>query len=279
MKIHLLTDTGSDFEKEYLNDEGIDQVEISVYFKEEKFNQRKQDHKNRFYQKLVNSNTFPTTSQASPNDFLEYFQEVKDKNEAIIAILISSELSGTYQAANLAKQMIDYEQIYIIDSKTASIGQMILVEYANRAIKEGCSLQEIISKLKKIRENIVLTAIVDNLEYLYRGGRLSKAEKFVSNLLNIKPILELKSPGVIGLAGKAMNLNGAINKMIKEIELDEFDKEFGMYLFYTYEFEGLRKIEQKLKIKEHKLVQMGPTIGAHVGPEAYGVAYVKKNKQ
>lgn len=235
-----------------------------------------------FYEKLIESDRLPHTSQATPADFDKIFKEVTDSGETAVVITLSSTLSGTYQSAMIAAE--DYkDKIYVVDSKSAAIGTGILAELALRYVDEGISSTEIAEKLIQDRENICLIAMLDTLEYLKRGGRISKATAFAGGLLSIKPVISLKN-GEINILGKARGSKQANNLLISEINAaGEVDFDKPVLLGYTGLSDTLLKkyVEDSSGLWKHQKEKLnttcvGSVIGTHAGPGAIAVAFFKK---
>ena len=234
-----------------------------------------------FYDMLANTTSFPKTSQPSPQTIVDVFEDVKAKGDSCIAIMLSGGLSGTYQSAVLAKQIVDYDKIYVIDSKTTSYGIKILVDFALTLEKEGKTVEEIVEKLEKLKKRITIYAGPDTLEYLSRGGRLSKAAEVIGNMVNIKPIINLDEEGKIQVPSKCLGVVKAIRYMVDKVLKDEVDTNHGFYTAYTSGIENVEKLEKKLAKEGIEIAgraQVGPTIGSHLGPNAYAMIFVRKKK-
>ena len=234
-----------------------------------------------FYDVLTNTSSFPKTSQPSPQALVDIFEDAKAKGETVIAIMLSGGLSGTYQSAILAKQIVDYDKIYVIDSKTTSYGVKILVDYVFTLEKEGKTVEEIVEKVEKIKRRITIYAGLDTLEYLSRGGRLSKAAEVIGNMVNIKPIITLDEVGKIQVPTKCLGVVKAIRYMVDKVLKDEIDINHAFYTAYTSGIENVEKLEKKLGkegIHVDGRAQVGPTIGSHLGPNSYALIFVRKKK-
>ena len=232
-----------------------------------------------FYDLLTSTKEFPRTSQPSPDSFVKYFEEVKENGDELIYFAISSSLSGTYQGATIAKGIVDYDGIYIIDTKNVSRMIGILAKYAKKRFDEGISVKEIVNECEKIKTRIKVFAGVDTLEYLYKGGRLSKASATVGTLVNIKPIVTITSEGKVEATGKCIGVPRAIQYIIDRIKSFEIDENFPVCTLYTCGEENCTKLEEKistLNINVEERQQIGSAIGAHVGPGVYGIYFVSK---
>lgn len=230
-----------------------------------------------FYRILANTGDFPQTSQPAPTAFIESFQAAKEAGDELIYFSISSVLSGTYQSANIAKAMVEYDGIYIVDTLSASHMVGMMAEYAKRWAEEGVSAKEIVARCEALKGRIRVLAGVDTLEYLKRGGRIGKAAALVGSLANIKPLIAVVDGGVEPLA-KALGFGRAIQTLTEKIKAYEIDPAYPVCSLYTYGEENVEKLEEKLQeagIQVQDRKQVGPTIGTHVGPGVYGLFFVE----
>lgn len=277
--IRILVDSASDFELEELKGKHMEFVPITINFDGKDYRDGFDLKKDQLYEMLEDSDLFPKTSQPSPAEFIDIFRKVKENGDAIICIMISSALSGTYQSAVLAKNMVDYDQIYIIDSLNAAVGIRILVEYAWKLREKGLPAKEIADKAEELKSRIRIMAGVDTLEYLCRGGRLSRTAAAIGELANLKPIVFLSPEGKVEVLGKCLGRLKACSFLLKKAEEYSIDTDFPFYTIYSYGTENIEKMEEKLEKASHNLtgrIQIGATIGAHVGPGAFGFAFVEK---
>ena len=213
MKTRIIVDSTADLLPEYKS--RVNVVPLMVRFDDEEFIDGVTiDHKT-FYEKLVESDILPTTSQANPDAFMTEFEKVKEAGESAVVITLSSKFSGTYQSAMIAAE--DYENIYVVDSTSVAIGTGILVELALKLLDEGLDAKEIAERLEEEKKNIVIVALVDTLEYLKKGGRISKTVAFAGTVLNIKPVLSVID-GEIDMLGKARGSKMGNNLLVQEIE-------------------------------------------------------------
>lgn len=262
--------------------ERMDVVPLTIRFGEEEFIDGVTiDHK-MFYEKLIESDVIPTTSQATPTAFVPYFEKIKEDGDSAVVITLSSKLSGTYQSACIAAE--GYDNIYVVDSGNVAIGAGVLVEYALELLDAGMSAEEIVNKLEAKKDDVVLVALLDTLEYLKKGGRISAAVAFAGGVLNIKPVVSVDK-GEIVMLGKARGSKQANNLLVQEIEkAGGVDFERPVLLGYTGLSDMLLKkyIEDSKSLWAHakselSITVIGSTIGTHVGPGAVAVAFFKKN--
>lgn len=256
-------------------------VPLTVHFGEEEFIDGVTiDHK-AFYEKLVETDVHPTTSQAAPAAFAQEYEKAKTAGESAVVLTLSSGFSGTYQSAMIAAG--DYENIHVVDCGSVAIGGGILAERALQLVGEGLSAEAIAQRLEEEKGKIVIVALVDTLEYLKRGGRISKTVAFAGTLLNIKPVLAVIS-GQIHMLGKARGSKQGNNLLVQEIEkAGGVDFSMPVLLGYTGLSDALlQKYMEDSKflwegnLENIRYTTIGSVIGTHVGPGAVAVAFFKK---
>jgi DegV family protein with EDD domain len=235
------------------------------------------DHKT-FYEKLAQSEALPTTSQGTPSAFEAEYEKAKQAGESAVVITLAAKLSGTYQSAVIAAE--DYENIYVVESGNVAMGGGVLVELAVRYMDEGLSAKEIAEKLEEAKQKIVILALVDTLEYLKKGGRISKTVAFAGAVLNIKPLISV-TDGEIHMVGKARGAKQGTNMLVQEIEkAGGIDRTKPVLLGYS----GLSDAAVVKFIEDTKDIwgqgldpirhtSLGSVIGTHVGPGAVAIAF------
>ena len=279
MKTRIIVDSTADLMPEFKS--RVHTVPLTVNFGDEEYIDGVTiDHKT-FYEKLIESDILPTTSQATPDAFMKEFEKAKESDEAAVVITLASKFSGTYQSATIAAE--DYDNVYIVDSSSAAMGSGILVELAFRLLDEGKSAEEIVKTLEEEKKKIIIVALVDTLEYLKKGGRISKAVAFAGGVLNIKPVLSVVD-GEINMLGKARGSKMGNNLLVEEInKAGGIDFSKPVLLGYSGISDALLKkyIEDSRHIWEGNLDEVryttvGSVIGTHAGPGAVVVAFFKK---
>lgn len=279
MKTRIIVDSTSDLMPEVKKQVHV--VPLTVHFGDEEFIDGVTiDHK-QFYEKLIEMDVHPSTSQATPAAFEEEYKKAKQAGESAVVITISSKLSGTYQSAVIATE--DYENIYVVDSTNVTIGASILVELALRLAAQGLEAVEIAKTLEEEKKKIVLVALVDTLEYLKKGGRVSKTVAAFGTVLNIKPVLSVVD-GEIQMLGKARGSKMGNNLLVQEINKAggvDFSKPFllgysglsdAMLLKYIADSKHL----WEESVSEVRYTTVGSVIGTHAGPGAVAVAFFRK---
>ena len=209
---------------------------------------------------------------------MEHFEKVKESGDELICFCVSSGCSGTYQSACMAKELVEYDKIYLIDTLGATHMIGVLVEYAARLRSEGCGAHKIVEAVEQLKPRVKILAGLDTLEYLRRGGRMGGAAAFVGSMAQIKPVLTVVQ-GVVEVQSKAIGKGRAIQQIVeKTLELQP-DPEFPVWGLYSYGEENCQILEIKLQdagISVSDRRQIGSTIGAHTGPGVYGVIFVTK---
>lgn len=279
MKTRIIVDSTADLLPEIK--ERVHTVPLTLNFSKEEFIDGVTIDKKTFYQKLVESDVIPTTSQATPADFAREFKKAEENGEAAVVITLASKLSGTYQSAVIAAQ--DYKNIYVVDSGSVAIGSGILTEMALTLKDKGVDAQRIAEKLNEEKEKIIIVALIDTLEYLKKGGRVSSAVAFAGGILNIKPVISLTN-GEINMLGKARGSKQGNNLLVQEIEkAGGIDFSKPILLGYTGLSDMLlnKYIEDSRYIWEKGLENVrytcvGSIIGTHAGPGAIAVAFFKQ---
>ena len=279
MKPRIVVDSTADILPEYLNQ--IHTVPLTVSFGDEEYIDGVTIDHRTFYQKLIETDAMPSTSQASPAAFAEQYDQAAAADEEVVVITISSKLSGTYQSAMIAAA--GRSSVYIVDSENASVGCGILVGLALRYLRDGMTASAIAEKLQEDKKKIVVIALLDTLEYLKRGGRISKAAAFAGGLLNIKPVISI-ADGEIQLLGKARGSKMGNNLLVQQIQkVGGIDFAKPVLLGYT----GLSDVLLQKYIEDSsylwsasldavRYVSIGSVIGAHAGPGAIAVAFFRK---
>lgn len=280
MNVRIIVDSSTDVAEAYLN--RIQVVPLTLRFGEEEYYDGVTIHKEEFYRRLVESDELPTTSQATPASFDRVFREVAANGDSAVVICLSSKLSGTYQSACIAAE--SYDNIYVVDSQSVAIGTGVLAQYAVDCADAGISAREIAQKLEKKKADVTVIALLDTLEYLKKGGRISKTVAFAGGVLNIKPVVTVQD-GVVALIGKARGSRNGNNLLVEKInQSGGVDFSLPVLLGYTGLNSALldKYVEDSRGLWAEELDAIPKTllcsiIGTHVGPGAVAVAFFRKN--
>ncbi len=282
MSVRIIIDSASDLTKEQSDALGLDFLPLKTIFGEEEYLDGINLSHRQFYEKLIEGDCLPTTSQISPHDFEQIYEDVKKKGDSAVVITLSSKLSGTFQSANIA--LDDYEDcITIVDSENVCLGEQILVMYACRLRDEGASATEIANALNQRKKDVRVLALLDTLEYLKRGGRISKTAALAGNLLSIKPVIAIVD-GEVAVLGKARGSKNGCNMLREEIsKCNGIDFSMPLCLGFT----GLDDTLLQKYIKDNAdlweshieklpISSIGSTIGTHTGPGGICVSFFSK---
>lgn len=283
MKLRLITDSASDLVPPYRP--GLTVLPLTVLFGERAYQDGVDlDHK-QFYELLIESDALPTTSQPTPAQFEDAFRTAVEAGETVVCVTLSSKLSGTYQSACIAAGEFSPGQVYVVDSLNVSIGEAILIQRAFQLADRGLDAPAMVRALEKERCQVRLVALLDTLEYLKRGGRLSASAALVGGLLGIKPVIAVED-GEVKVLGKARGSKNGSNLLIQEIGKAggiDFDRPY--CLGYTGLSDDIlqKYIADSKELWEGKADQLpistiGGAIGTHVGPGAIGVAFFQPDE-
>lgn len=279
--IRFIIDSTADFTAEEAETLGITIVPLMVNFGANQYRDGIDLSAEDFFEMLAKAETLPTTSQPSPDVFLQHFNAARDAGDSVICITIAGALSGTYQSAQIAKAESGYDDIHIVDSCSATLAEGMLLRRALVRRDEGLSAEEIVIDLEEARSHLYLFAVVDTLTYLRKGGRLSSAAAFAGGLLGIKPVVTLDLEGNVSLAGKARGLPGAYVSIFKMIEATGgIDEKWPVIVGYTGNRASaepfVRYVSQNLHLQKPLINAIGTVIGTHAGPGARGIAFFSK---
>ncbi len=278
MAIHVFTDSASDIVGN--QNPNLTVLPITITFDGTEYKDGVTLSHTQFYEKLIESDNLPTTSQISPYDFEQAIRPYVEQGDDVVIVTMSSKLSGTFQSANIAADEFE-GHAFVVDSKNVSVGEHVVVEQALRLIEQGKSASEIARICTNLADNVHIIALLDTLEYLKKGGRISKVEAFAGNMLSIKPVVGVVD-GEVKVLGKARGSkqgNNLIAQKISETAGIDFDMPY--YLGYTGLSDALlmKYIKDNAGLWEHgadslDVTTIGGTIGTHVGPGAIAVAFV-----
>ena len=282
MGVSIVADSASDVSQETAAKWGITIMPLKIRFGDEEFLDGKTLTNQRFYERLIESDELPKTSQISPADYEEVFREAVDKGDEVVCLTISSGVSGTVQSANIAAGEFE-GKIHVVDSMQFCISYYILVEYAVRLRNQGKSAKEIADEIERVREKATVLSVFDTLEYLKAGGRLSSTAAFVGEILSIKPVITITN-GIVDVIGNARGSKKGNNMLISRVkELGGIDYSMPHCAGYTgLSDDLLQKYLEDSKdlyegdIKDIPIISVGATIGTYAGPGAIAVAFFPK---
>lgn len=283
MGVRIIVDSACDILQDEAREKELQILPLRTAFGDTEYRDGYDLTHEEFFEKLIESDVLPTTSQIAPYEYEKAFEQVREAGDTAVCITLSSGLSGCCQSARIAAA--DYADcVWVVDSENASLGQQILVYYAVSLRDAGKSAQEIAALLDEKKKNIRLIALLDTLEYLKKGGRISSAVALAGSLLSIKPVIALQD-GAVAMLGKARgskNGNNMLNKLIQESGGVDFS------MPYTLAYSGLsdhllRKYVSdsetlwKGAVETLPVTTIGSAIGTHIGPGAIGAAFFVKD--
>ena len=277
MSVKFVIDSASDVLPEEAAALGAVHLPLKVIFGETEYADAVTLSHREFYEKLTADKVFPSTSQLTPGEFADCYEPLVEAGHSVVVITVSSKLSGTYQSAMIAAS--EYPgKVFVVDSLSAAIGERILLERGLQLAQQGLSAREIAETLGAEKSRVRVLAVIDTLEYLKKGGRISAATALAGGLLSIKPAIEIRD-GEVAMAGKARGFQQSCALLKNNIEqYGGVNFEMPVALVYANTDDSLRSFIAaapelwggRAKLPCHSL---GCVIGAHVGPGAFGIAF------
>ncbi len=282
MAIRLVIDSGSDILPAEATSMNITHIPMSVYFGDREYKDAVTLSHAEFYEKLADSSQLPTTSQITPAAYEDVFADLTANGDTVLVITISSALSGTYQSACIAADSFP-GLVHVVDSLNVCVGTRILVERAKELIDRGYDIETITAMLNREKKQVRVMAVLDTLEYLKKGGRISAAVALAGNLLSIKPVVAVED-GAVVMAGKARGSKNSCNLLRTMIEKGkgiDFMRPYNVAYSGLSDTGVLTYLEDhadlwKTEVKEIIPTTVGCTIGTHVGPGAIAVGFFEK---
>ncbi len=279
MSIKIITDSSSDISQEEAKELGITVIPLTLMIDEKNYEDGVTITKDEFYDLLINQKKYPKTSQPTPGVFKNLFKEAKENHDSVLVLPISSGMSGTYNSAQMAKELVEYDDIHIIDTETTIGGLRILVHEALKMVKEEKTIDEIVDTLEKLKKRIVLIAIMDTLEYLYKGGRLSGISATIGSVLNLKPLITFIN-GKVEVINKPFGRLRATHNFIRHLKSKPLDPNYLVTYHYSYNQHNLDDLIETLK-KENLYcdgpkINLSPVVGCHIGDNCVAMMYIEK---
>ena len=279
MAVQIITDSTCDIAREDQEHMKIKVVPLTVNFTDASYADGVDITNEQFFEKLDTCKSLPTTSQVSPQAFIDVFTSCLDAGDEIVGIFISGDISGTYQAACVAKDTLGSDKIHLVDSRNATLALALLVSEAVKSRDAGASALEIAGLVNALTPKVRLMAMMGTLKYLHMGGRLSLAQTVIGEALGIKPLASIID-GKVTAIGKARGLSAAFKTILHKVMDDLPDKRYGFTFAHACAPEVLDKLieylKEPLQLKEWVYCNIGSIIGTHTGKGAVGFAYVAK---
>lgn len=279
MSVRIIADSASDVSQELAKEWNITILPLTVRFGEEEYYDGVTLSNDGFYEKLIETDEFPKTSQIAPFRYEEAFQEARDAGDEVVCLALSSALSGSYQSACIAAEEFE-DTVHVVDTQEVCVGYYILVAEAVRLRNRGKSAAEIAEALRKLVSKVHVIAVFDTLEYLKKGGRISGAAATVGSMLSIKPVISIVD-GEVAVLGKARgskNGNNMLREYVKQAGGINWD--YPVCLAYS----GLSDVLLQKYIadsnelyegheEEFRITHVGATIGTYAGAGAIALAF------
>jgi DegV family protein with EDD domain len=280
MVVKIVTDTLSDITGDLTSEIGVTVVPLYVRFGETLYRDRVEISTDEFYRRLINEGAFPSTTQPTPNDFLEVYKKLSKETDEILVIVVSSKLSGTYQSAIQARELLKREcRIEVVDSLSVAMGEGLLVIDAARAVKEGAKLDEVTAMTRKAVSRSHLIAYFDTLKYLARGGRIGKAQGLLGSMLSVKPLLTIRE-GEMAPLTRVRSFSAGLDHVYSMVAAYPNIKLLAVE--HSTSLENANKMVEKLssifpKEKIYRSV-ISPVVGTYAGPDAMAISFLEAEK-
>lgn len=277
--IHIITDSTCDLSREDQARFNIQVIPLTVQFSGVSYLDGVELTNEQFYNKLDNCLKLPTTSQVPPQAFIDAFRKHLDKDDEVIGVFISSGISGTYNSACVAKDILKSDRLFIVDSRSATMGLALLVSEAAKCRDAGFSAVEITEHITLLAEKIRFLAVINTLKYLRMGGRVSAATFVIGEALGVKPIVSIIN-GAIQSVGKARGMQAALKELLQKVLQDLPDLQYDVAFSHSCAPDEVNKavayLKRPLNLVNWLICNCGSVIGTYAGRGAVGFAYFAK---
>ncbi|MEG2038120.1 MAG: DegV family protein [Oscillospiraceae bacterium] len=283
MAIRIITDSTGDISAADGKALGIDIIPLSVVFGDKIYRDGIDLTDPQFFDMLAKAEKLPTTTQAPPSAFEGIFRKYVEQGDEIIGIFVSSKISGTFQSAVIAKGLVGSDNIYLVDSKSATLGMGMLVYEAVYQVRRGISAKEVAANIAALTDRVRFYAIVDTLKYLKMGGRVSSAAAAIGGILGIKPIV-IMSDGRLMPAGKVKGIKAGYEHVTKQVIAEPYDPDYSVAFAHSNSPKLMDDLityvnlhlPQPIPVNKIITGDIGCIIGTHCGPNCTGLAYIAK---
>lgn len=275
-KIKIITDSTCDLSREVVEKYDVEVIPLLVNFGEESYLDGPEMNFEGLINKIEETGVFPTTAQVIPQRFFEIYKKYLDEGYKIISLHLSSKMSGTYQSACIAKNMLDTDDIFVIDSMNVTTGLGSLVIYASRMVEKGMEIEEVVKEIENAKPHVKSMLVFNSLDHLVKGGRLSKTAGFIGNMLGIKPMLCVKD-GEMAVVDKVRGSKKALKNIVEYLEKLDV-KEENPVILLNAQGEDIDILREKLKEKNVEIIEceVGCVVGTHSGPNACGIFFIER---
>lgn len=277
--IRIITDSLCDLTMEHAEKLNIDILPLTVRFGEQDYKCGIELSNEEFYEKLETSSDNPSTAAVNPYEFEEKFKSYIDNGDDVVAILFSKHMSATYQSASIAAGNVDSDRLHLIDCENGAMGQALLIETAVAMRDKGLSADEISEKITELLPKTKTYIVIDTMEYLKRGGRISKSAALIGGLMKLHPVLQVVADGakpVDKVKGKKSCNAWLINKLLE----NPADTSYQLVIGHSNAPERAEAFKEQLReagiTNDIFITCIGPIVGTHIGPNCLGIGYIEK---
>ena len=277
--IRIITDSLCDLTMEHAEKLNIDILPLTVRFGEQDYKCGIELSNEEFYEKLETSSDNPSTAAVNPYEFEEKFKSYIDNGDDVVAILFSKHMSATYQSASIAAGNVDSDRLHLIDCENGAMGQSLLIETAVAMRDKGLSADEISEKITELLPKTKTYIVIDTMEYLKRGGRISKSAALIGGLMKLHPVLQVVADGakpVDKVKGKKSCNAWLINKLLE----NPADTSYQLVIGHSNVPERAEAFKEQLReagiTNDIFITCIGPVVGTHIGPNCLGIGYIEK---
>jgi len=277
-KIKVITDSTSDLPKGVAEKYDIEVLPLTIFFDEDEYRDWIDIAPKAFYERMRKAEKLPTTSQVNPNSFKEKYEQFLQNYDHIISLHLSSDASGTYNSAVIARDMVDKDRITVIDTRNYTYGFGQMVVEAARMAQGGKSVDEVVDRINYLISNVKTLFVVDTLEYLKKGGRLSATKATIGTLLNLKPILTVEDGKIVAI-DKARGMKKALRRIVELMQEQGVDlKSQTIKVGHADNIEHLKDFESAIEeaygYVEKEEFEIGCVIGVYCGPGTVVIHYI-----
>lgn len=268
MKVKVVTDSTSDLPPQLAKELGITVVPAYVRFGEKVYRDRVDIDEDEFYSRLLHDPVHPSTTQPSPQDFIDAYKELAHEADGIVSIHVSTKLSGTCNSALRGKEAVEKEcPVEVIDSQVVTMGLGELAIAANTMAESGMSLQQVVEEVNRMIPSIHVLGLLDTLKYLALGGRIGKMQALLGSVLNVKPMLTVKD-GVLTPTGRVRSRAKGVDILFDFVKNAADIQDLAVIYNTTLdEAQGLvRRLGSVFPEEKIRLAKLGPALGVHTGP-------------
>lgn len=279
--VRIIADSTCDLSAENQKKYGLTVVPLTVNFNGRIYMDGVDLSQKRFYEMLQTAPKLPTTSQVNPGEFTVAFRQAVENGDEVIGIFIASDLSGTFQSAVIAANIVDPKHIFIVDARSASFGTALLIRQAVILRDKGLDAAEIAKQIQKLANRLYIYAVIDTLKYLKMGGRISSSAAAVGGLLGICPVMEVHD-GKISSVGKIRGEKAGMAALLKHMQETGPDFSYGVAFGHAAASERMNEyikfFKPYLKTENIYTSYIGSVIGTHTGPGVVGIAFIAKEE-